>query len=35
MSNKEFVIKYYKDIKNACYKYYTITSYYIDFDDFF
>ena len=35
MSNKEFVIKYYKDIKNACYKYYKITSYYIDFDDFF
>ena len=35
MSNKEFVIKYYKDIKNACYKYYKIANYYIDFDDFF
>ena len=35
MSNKEFVIKYYKDIKNACCKYYKITNYYIDFDDFF
>ena len=35
MSNKEFVLKYYKDIKNACYKYYKIANYYIDFDDFF
>lgn len=35
MSNKEFVIKYYKDIKYACGKYYKITNYYIDFDDFF
>ena len=35
MNNKEFVEKYYKDIKNACCKYYKITNYYIDFDDFF
>ena len=34
MSNKEFVIKYYKDIKNACRKYYNSVANYIEFEDF-
>ena len=34
MSNKEFVIKYYKDIKNACSKYYNMINNYIEYEDF-
>ena len=34
MSNKEFVIKYYNDIKNACSKYYNMINSYIEYEDF-
>ena len=34
MSQKEFVEKYYNDIRNACSKYYNLISGYIEYEDF-
>ena len=34
MNNNQFVETYYKDIKNACSKYYNMISSYIDYEDF-
>ena len=34
MNNKQFVEKYYNDIKNACGKYYNMINNYIEYEDF-
>ena len=34
MNNNEFVETYYKDIKNACSKYYNMINSYIEYEDF-
>ena len=35
MNNNQFVETYYKDIKNACSKYYKMINTYIEYEDFF
>ena len=35
MNNNQFVETYYKDIKNACSKYYNMINNYIEYEDFF
>ena len=34
MNNNQFVETYYKDIRNACSKYYNMINTYIEYEDF-